>query len=351
MIGIIGTGWGTRVQVPAFRAAALPITALAARDAQKTVQQAHDLAIPFHPADWRALIQRSDVQVVSIVTPPSTHKEIALAALAAGKHVLCEKPMALNANETLDMATAAQHHTAQFALIDHELRFLPSLQLAQQQVHSGALGALRHVETTVTGGGRADPKRVWNWWSDEAQGGGLLGAIGSHQIDALQFLFGPVAAVSGMLNTFVADRPAPDGPRPVTADDYASLLVRFAQGGLGTVTMSVVAGHNEPSRITAHFEDGALRFEAGRVLMARRGADWNDITPEDTVDVPTDLRDGGEFHVGSVYLGHAIKQMLVGDDAALLHGATFADGHRIQQVLDAVRQSHRTNGGWITIHD
>lgn len=349
MIGIIGTGWGTRVQVPAFRAAGLPITALAARDAQKTAQQAHNLAIPFHTTDWRDLTGHPDVQVVSIVTPPNTHKEIALAALEAGKHVLCEKPMALNAGATLDMATAAQRHTAQFALIDHELRFLPSLQLAQQQVHSGALGALRHVETTVTGGGRADPNRAWNWWSDASQGGGLLGAIGSHQIDALQFLFGPVAAVSGVLNTFVAERSAPDGPRPVTADDYASLLVRFAQGGLGTVTMSVVAGHNELSRITAHFEDGALCFEAGRVLVARRGADWNDITPEDAVNVPADLRNGGEFHVGSVYLGHALKQALAGDDAALLPGATFADGHRIQQVLDAVRQSHHNNGGWIEI--
>lgn len=349
MIGIIGTGWGTRVQVPALRAAGLAITALAARDAQKTAQQTHDLAIPFHTVDWGNLIQHPDVQVVSIVTPPSTHKEIALAALHAGKHVLCEKPMALNAGETLDMATAAQCHTDRFALIDHQLRFLPSLQLAQQRVHSGALGALRHVETLVIGGGRADPHRAWNWWSDEAQGGGLLGAIGSHQIDALQFLFGPVAAVSGVINTFVAERPAPDGPRPVTADDYASLLVRFAQGGLGTVTMSVVAGHNQPSRITAHFEDGALRFEAGRLLMARRGDEWNDITPEDTVDIPADLRTGGEFHVGSVYLGHALKQALAGDDAALLPGATFADGHRIQQVLDAVRESHRTNGGWIEI--
>lgn len=358
MIGIIGTGWGTRVQVPTFRAAGLTITALAARDAQKTAQHAHDLAIPFHTVDWRDLLQHPDVQVVSIVTPPSTHKEIALAALEAGKHVLCEKPMALNAGETLDMATAAQRHTDQFALIDHELRFLPSLQLAQQRVHSGALGALRHVETTVTSSGRADPNRAWNWWSDESQGGGLLGAIGSHQIDTLQFLFGPVAAVRGVLNTFVAERPAPDGVRPVTADDYASLLVRFAQGGLGTVTMSVVAGHNEPSRITAHFEDGALRFEAGRLHIARRGTEWNDITPIHTVDVPDSLRansafqvGGGEFQIGTVYLGHALKQALAGDDAALLPGATFADGHRIQQVLDAVRESHGNNGGWITIHD
>ncbi len=281
------------------------------------------------------------------LTPPSTHKEIAIAALEAGKHVLCEKPMALNVGETIDMVTAAQRHHDQYALIDHELRFLPSLQLAQQRVHSGELGAMRHVEVTVIGGGRADPNRAWNWWSDSKQGGGVLGAIGSHQIDMLQFLFGPVAAVSGMLNTFIGERPGPDGPRAVTADDYASLLLRFAQSGLGTVTMSVVAGHNEPSRVTAHFEDGALRWEAGRLHMARRGDEWSDITPADTVDVPDNLRAGGAFHIGSVYLGHAIKAALSGDDSALLPAATFADGDRIQRVLDAARRSHGNGGGWI----
>lgn len=349
MIGIIGTGWGTRVQVPAFRAAGLTISALAARDAHKTQQQAQELDIPFATSDWRELLQRDDVQLVSIVVPPNMHQEIAIAALQAGKHVLCEKPMAMDTQQTAQMVQAAQQYGSQYALVDHELRFLPSLQRAQQYVQSGDLGALRHVESTVTGGGRADPNRAWNWWSDEAQGGGLLGAIGSHQIDTLQCLFGPVAAVSGVLNTFVTERPADDGPRPVTADDYASLLVRFSQGGLAAVTMSVVAGTNEPSRLTAHFEHGALRFQAGRVLVVKRGGDFKDVTPADSVEVPQALNDGGEFHRGSVYLGHALKQALAGDTNALLPAATFEDGHRVQQVLDAVRQSHTSNGEWVQL--
>ncbi len=347
-VAIIGTGWGTRVQVPAFRSAGLQIVGLAARDEQKTAQQAQELSIPLHTTDWRDLIRRSDVQWVSIVTPPSTHNEIAIAALEAGKHVLCEKPMALHAGETTDMVTVAQRRDDQFALIDHELRFLPSLQLAQRRIHSGELGALRHVEVTVIGSSRADPRRAWNWWSDAKQGGGLLGAIGSHQIDTLQFLFGPVAAVSAVLNTFVTQRPSSDEPRAVTADDYASLLLRFGQGGLGTVTMSVVAGHNQPNRLTAHFEDGALRWEAGRLHVARRGDQWSDITPADTVNIPDGLRAGGEFHTGSVYLGHAIKAALVGDNSALLPAATFADGDRIQHVLDAARSSHSNGGGWVS---
>jgi predicted dehydrogenase len=348
-IGIIGTGWGTRVQVPAFRSAGLDVVALAARDQQKTQQQAQDLGIPFATTDWRELLARPDVQFVSIVVPPSLHKEIALAAMDAGKHVLCEKPMAMNAAQTEAMVEAALAHPNLYAIIDHELRFLPALQLAQQRVHSGELGALRHVETTVIGGGRADPNRAWNWWSDETEGGGLLGAIGSHQIDTLHFLFGPITAVSGVLNTFVTERPAQDGPRPVTADDYASLLVRFGDGGLGAITMSVVAGVNEPSRLTAHFENGALRFESGRLLIAKRGAQWEDITPDDTVDIPQALQRGGEFQRGSVYIGHALKRALAGDCGALAPAATFQDGHRTQRVLDAVRRSHANGSGWIQI--
>jgi predicted dehydrogenase len=349
-IGIIGTGWGTRVQVPAFRAAGFNAVALAARNREKTIQQAQKLEIDFATDDWRKLLARDDVRFVSIVTPPNTHKEMAIAALQAGKHVLCEKPMALNTSETQAMVEAAQAHGGQYAIIDHELRFLPSFQLARQRVQRGDLGALRHVEVSVTTTSRADLNRPWNWWSDAEQGGGVLGALGSHQIDTLQFLFGPIAAVSGLLNTFIAERPSDRERRPVTADDYAAFLVRLKSGGLGTVSLSVVAGVDEPNRLTAHCEHGALRLQAGRILIAKRGDTFEDVTPPDSVNVPSSLRDG-EFQHGSVYLGHALKRALTGDCGALASAATFTDGHHVQQVLDAVRQSNQENGRWIDIWD
>jgi predicted dehydrogenase len=350
-IGIIGTGWGVRAQAPAFKAAGLEVVALAARDQVKTERLAHELGIGFATNDWRALLARDDVQLVSIVTPPNTHKELAIAALEAGKHVLCEKPMALDASETQAMVDAARVHGTRYTLIDHELRFLPAIQLARQQVQQGNLGALRHIETTVIGGGRGDPQREWNWWSDAEQGGGLLGAIGSHQIDLIQFLFGPVAAVSGVTHTFIDHRPSETGARPVTADDYSAILVRLIDGGLGAITMSVVAGVNEPNRLTAHFEHGALRFEGGRLLRAERGGQLSDITPAHSVDVPEALAAGGDFATGTVYLGHALKRALGSDCGALAPAATFEDGHRIQRILDAVRQSSATSGGWVEIID
>lgn len=345
-IAIIGTGWGTRVQIPAFRAAGLDVVALVGRDRAKTERLAQELNIGFATNDWREVLGRDDVQLVSIITPPNLHREMAIAALEAGKHVLCEKPMAMNVEETQAMVAAAAAQSQSFAIIDHELRFLPSLQQARQHVQSGKLGKLHHLEGFVSNGSRRDPSRPWTWWADAAQGGGVLGALGSHMVDTIQFLFGPITAVNGLTHTFIRERPGDHGPQPVTADDFAALQVQL-QDAIGTITLSSVSGANEPTRLTAHFEHGALRIETGRLLLSE-GDSFEDATPADTVDVPAKL-DESEFPRGSVYLGHALKRALAGDREALAWAATFADGDRVQRVLDAARRSNETRSGWVEI--
>ncbi|KPV48757.1 oxidoreductase, partial [Kouleothrix aurantiaca] len=126
-IAIIGTGWGARVQVPAFRSAGLEVVALAGSDAAKTERIAGELGVASSTGEWRELLARPDADVVSIVTPPDLHHEITLAMLEAGKHVLCEKPTARDAAEAEEMLAAAQARPRQPALIHHELRFLPAL--------------------------------------------------------------------------------------------------------------------------------------------------------------------------------------------------------------------------------
>src|SRR5712675_987825 len=122
-VGIIGTGWGARVQVPAFREAGLEVVAIAGHNADRTRRVAGELGLEAFD-DWRALIA-SNVDLVTIVTPPSEHLQMATAALDAGKHVLCEKPTALNVDEAIQLAAAAKKHPDRITLIDHELRFLP----------------------------------------------------------------------------------------------------------------------------------------------------------------------------------------------------------------------------------
>ncbi len=336
MIGIIGTGWGARVQTPAFRAAGLTVTALAGSDPDKTARIAQELAVPVAAANWRELIARDDVQVVSIVTPPVLHREMAIAALEAGKHVLCEKPTALNAAEAAEMLAAAQTHREQFALIDHELRFLPALRAARDRIAAGEIGDVRAAEARFFSNSRIDPQRRWDWWSDRAAGGGVLGAIGSHQIDLLRYLLADeVVAAQGTVATFVTQRPDVTGVmRLVTSDDYATGVLRFARGAVATLTTSVVSQLNEPLTVTVYGSAGTLRFRAGRLFI---GVDepLRDITPPHTVELPTSLN--GEFPQATVYLGHALRAALAGDRAALAPAADFADGLAIQRALDAIR--------------
>lgn len=342
-IGIIGTGWGVRVQVPAFRAAGLEVTALAGRDAVKTARIAADLGIGWSTGDWRALLARPDVALVSIVTPPNMHCEMAVAALEAGKHVLCEKPTAMNAGEAEHMLNVASAHPDRFALIDHELRFLPTLQLARSMIAVGKIGYLRHAEFRVISSSRADLQRPWNWWSDVTQGGGVFGAIGSHQIDTLRYLLDDeVRAAQGFLHTFVTERPIGNGAerRRVTADDFAAFQLQFDGGATATAIASTVARVDEPNSLTLYGSAGSLRFGDGRLWYAAPGDSFEEITPPHRVTFPPGI--SGDFPQGSVYLGHALRAALAGDRGALEPAATFADGLRVQQVLDAVRRGHTT---------
>lgn len=340
-IGIIGTGFGVRVQVPGFRAAGLEIVALAGRNPEKTAQLAREHDIPFATHDWREVLARSEVKVVSITTPPDLHLEMTLAALAAGKHVICEKPFAMNADEALKMWEAAQAHPDLLTIIDHELRFLPALQLARQMIADGVIGPVRHILTQVVDGGWADPNRAWDWWTDAASGGGIWGAIGSHHIDTMRFLTGvEVENANGMVHTFIPERPHPHNGemKAATADDFYSARLQLSNGAFANMLGSVVTPTPYANTLSFFGGEGALSLVRADLQYAPKGEQFSSITPAHTVEIPAKLQNS-PFHQGTVYLGHALRAYLDGDKSALADAATFEDGWRIQQVLDAVRES------------
>ncbi|HEX9986515.1 MAG TPA: Gfo/Idh/MocA family oxidoreductase [Thermoanaerobaculia bacterium] len=342
-VGIVGTGWGARVQVPAFREAGLEVVALAGRDAEKTRGLASELQVqPFD--DWRSLISSVDIDLVSIVTPPSEHLEMATAALAAGKHVLSEKPTALNAGEAERLVEAARRAPEQLALIDHELRFLPSWREARSRI--GELGAIRYAEVRYSSPARGDRNRAWNWWSDAAHGGGVWGAVGSHFVDALRYFGMEIAAVQALLHTAIAERSG----RPVTSDDVAAVHLRLTAGAVAMMTFSGVAsGPDEPSVLTIHGEEGAMRFSGEEVLFARRGQPFSRMAGEAMADIPGNSF-GGAFGSGTVWLGRALHAALDGGEReALAPAATFEDGLAQQRVLDAARASSAADGRWVLV--
>ena len=337
-IGIIGTGWGARVQVPAFREAGLDVVGIAGRDAGRTRDAARELDVRAFDR-WQDLVA-SDADLVTIVTPPSEHLAMATAALAAGKHVLSEKPTAMDAGEARQLLEAASARPQQIALIDHELRFLPAWRAARERI--GEIGPLRYIEMRYSSPSRGDRSRAWNWWSDAAHGGGVWGAIGSHLVDSVRYFAGEITMVHAMLRTFVASRPAADGMRAVTSDDFASVQCELASGAAAVMTMSVVAALDEPTTITIHGERGAMRLVDEMLLLSHGGNAFERAAGEPLAKRPGNSM-GGAFGSGTVHLGHALRAAIDdGDRAALAPAATFADGLAQQQVLDAARRSARS---------
>ena len=347
-VGIIGTGFARTTQLPAWAACAgARVVAVASGRRENAERVAREFGVPFVASDWREVVAHPDVDLVSIVTPPSTHAEMAVGALEAGKAVLCEKPMAMNAEETGRMCEAARAAGA-LALIDHELRFLPARRRMRELIQGGELGRVRHAKSLFRGGSRAPADTPWSWWSDERAGGGALGAIGSHAVDALHWLLGTrVSHVSASLAAHVAERrdPASGEPRRVTADDEASLLVNFEDGGAaeratGVVSLSLAEPGAPEHTIEVFGADGSVRIDgAGRLWRARVGeSEWRRVEAEDA-PLAAGLRDN-EWSRGFTVFAREIIDALREGRTSVEGAATFEDGHRTQLVLDAARAAH-----------
>jgi len=346
-IGIIGTGWGARVQVPAFREAGLDVVAIAGSRRNKTQRVAKELEVAAHD-EWTSLVASPDVDLVSVVTPPSEHVKMALAALAQGKHVICEKPTALDAAEAEQLVAEARKHPDLVTIIDHEMRFVPAMRAMRERI--GELGVIRYAEVRYASPSRGDRTREWNWWSDAARGGGIWGAVGSHYVDALRYLGMEIVAAQAQLVTTIKERPFGTAMREVTSDYFAAVHLQLSGGAVAAMTLSAVsAGPDEPTTLTVHGENGAMRFMSEELLVALQGEPFTRAAGGELGERRGNSP-GGEFGSGTFYLGRALKAALDdGDRDALAPAATFDDGLAQQRVLDAARESVRQDGRWVAV--
>lgn len=245
-VGIIGQGFGAKVQLPGFSGIDdVHVVGIAGRDG------------------WQALVENPDVHLISISSPPFTHEEIVSAAIAAGKHVLCEKPFTLNtasAKRLLDQAEQAGVAHG----VDFEFRELPALQLLKQRLMSGELGAVEHATFNWIIGTWADPTLPWRWQCDASQGGGIVGALGVHLFDAVEWLIGPVASVAAACGTTVKHRPdkLTGDMKPVTAEDHATIDLSLASGIPVTVCLSNVDAQGKGLTIDLTCEHRVLHLES-----------------------------------------------------------------------------------------
>jgi len=332
------------------------VVAISSRSRERGEAIAKEFGIEHFTDDWQELVAHPDVDLVSVVTPPSTHMEITLAALEHRKAVLCEKPMALNAAEAARMVEKA-NSAGVLALIDHELRFLNSRRVMRGMLQSGAIGSVRHVNYVFRSDYRGIPDRgAWDWWSDETMGGGALGAIGSHVVDSYRWMLSTeVTEVLGMLTTHIKQRPdkGNGGPRDVTTDDEAKLLFKFSdgphtEGATGTALISVVESGKYENRLEIYGTKGALMVEeTGELWRSPTGSGtWRPVQV-DQDHMAQGMREGS-WSRGFTAFSVAICEAMHAGRTTVKDAATFEDGHRVQLVLDAIRASNESRC-WVTV--
>jgi predicted dehydrogenase len=334
---------------------------LCGRDAAKVAEAAGRLGWDSTETDWQAMIARSDVDLVDICTPGDTHMEIAVAALEAGKHVLCEKPLANSVAEAEVMAAAAERASANGvrAMVGFTYRRVPAIALARRLVAEGRLGEIRHVRAQYLQDWLADDgvPLVWRLQKERA-GSGALGDIGAHVIDLTQFITGDrIVGVAGMLETFVKERPLPEatgGRGEVTVDDAAAFLARFGGGAQGVFEATRFAtGRKNAIRIEVNGSHGSLAFDFedmnllqfydARDDTATAGFRRILVTEPDHPYVHAWWPPGhllGYEHGFTHQVVDLVSAIAAGEDPA----PSFADGLQVQRVLEAVEQSSDKRG-------
>jgi predicted dehydrogenase len=342
-IGIIGVGFGAAVHVPGFRSEGWDVAAICSRDRAKAQKAAAEAAIADIHTDPMELIHRADLDAVAIITPPAAHHPLAMAAIRAGKHVLCEKPFALDSRQATEMRDAAEK-SGRTAMIAHEFRHTPQRAYIKQLLAENYIGKFRlctmelFLDRYVT---REPRPLTWNAY--QAEGGGLLGALGSHYIDTLRYWFGEVATVSGWIAALRPEVADSSGRISQSeTDDTFSFTLAFAQGGTATMMASFAVTPARGARIAVMGDDGTLiaeqpgpnPLEDGVVVASRHGAPLAALHTPAQYTPFTDARDHRLMAFRLL-----VRDFTDGVAQRISPAPNFTDGLRCQQVLDAVRAS------------
>lgn len=371
-IGMIGYGGIGRVHAMAYRslpfhyglpAAAVPVVGVATARAATAQAAAAEIGCAYWTDDYRQLLGREDVDAVDICVPNHLHAEIVLAAAAAGKHIYCEKPLAMNVAEAQAMAEAVAA-AGVIAQMTFNFRFFPAVLRAQQLVQEGFLGRIFSFRGRYYRASYIDPNKPLTWRQRKAvAGGGALFDIGSHILDLLYSLLGPYAAVQATLDTLIPQRPAAPGSsdlQPVDVDDIALLHLRTASGVLGLVEVSRMGtGLTNDLQFEIFGEKGALRFNA--VDPA-----WLEVYDVRDAGSPLGgMRGFRKVQAVGHYEGQKAPDASMSPDFVRTHAEcqyqflravaegrparpNLADGLHIQAVMAAAEQSSAA-GGWVQV--
>lgn len=371
-VGFIGYGGIGRVHALAYRAIpfyyglpadSIQLAAVATGREETAKQAAAEIGCDVFTGDYRRLLARDDIDAVDICTPNHVHQEIALAAASAGKHIYCEKPMAMNAAEAQSMAQAVEAAGVK-AQMTFNFRFFPAITRAKQLMRAGFVGRVfsfrgrYHRSSYIS----ADKPLSWRL-QREMTGGGALFDLGSHILDLLVYLLGDFASVYGTLETFIKERPVSQGAQekaPVDVDDIALLHTRLPDGGLGTVEISRMGtGATNDLMVEIFGDKGAIRFDLNEPA-------WLQVYDIRDDDRPTGGQRGfRKIEAVQRYDGQRAPDWTMTPDFVRTHAEcqyqfirsiwqdrppspSFADGLHVQKIMEAAQRSAQ-NGRWIQL--
>jgi predicted dehydrogenase len=368
-VGVIGVGWGSLVQVPAFRAAGgYEVAALCSRRAERAAEAGARLGIEDVSTDWEQFVRRPDLDIISVCTPTDLHREQVLGAIGAGKHVLCEKPVALDPGQAAEMADAADAAGVATAVC-FENRWGREKLAVWREIGDGLLGSPYFARVAIA----ADyfhPSRplMSEWMYRLADGGGYLLGMASHDIDYLYCLFGVPEAVCADVRVTIPTRTRADGSEfAADADDTASLLLRWSSGVGASISLTTVGLHTGSRyRFEAFGSGGTAEIDGtvfgGTVRAGRAGEEGlrelalSDAAVSDPSAIPATGRRSAPIRALALMLERWLPS--VGGSAAPSPAAdegapgpsvpTLRDGLVVQRVIDAARRSS-DGAGWVSL--
>ena len=329
---------------------------LVGRTEAKVAAARSQLGFQEHATRWQDVLARKDIDVVDICTPGDSHAEIAIAAAQAGKAILCEKPLANTVAEAEQMLAAVQK-AGVVHMLCHNYRRCPAVTLAKRLIDEGQIGDIHHYRGVYLQDWIVDPNfpRVWRLEKARA-GSGSLGDILSHTMDLSRYLVGEPIAVSGLLKTFIAERPLPDDPKQrgkVDVDDSAQALVKFASGAVGYYEGTRFApGRKNYNRLEINGSKGSLVWDLERMNELELYTESGPLSGFRTISV-TDAAHpymAAWWPPGHIIgyehsFTHTVYDLMRAIESGKSPEPNFADGLQNQRVLAAIEQS-ASSGQW-----
>ncbi|PSB18200.1 gfo/Idh/MocA family oxidoreductase [Phormidesmis priestleyi ULC007] len=355
-VAIVGTGFGQKVHMPGFQQhPRTQIVAVYHRDLEKAraIAQAHN--IPHACQTLEEIVSLPDVQAVSISTPPFLHYEMAKTVLEAGKHLLLEKPTALSVSQARQLQELAAQRNA-IATMNFEFRFVPAWQRLAELISEGYVGQKRLIKVDWLVSSRADASRPWNWYAQKDQGGGALGAIGSHAFDYIAWLFGSTKRLCARLQVSIPERPDPNSGqlKLVDADDTCLIMLELADGTPCQICLSAATYQGRGHWVEVYGDRGTLILGSDhqkdyvhgfRLLGSQNGQPLAELEIPKRLAFPQVYADGRIAPFIRV-----VDQFVLGIDRRESLPPSLKEGVYSQLLMDLAHESNET-GTWVNVPD